>query len=54
MHIAIYWIREDIYNYNKHYYRLKNTIIKTIKPTAPVYYRDLIHYVKTQNQIYQI
>ena len=54
MHIAIYWIREDIYNYNKHYYHLKNTIIKTIKPTAPVYYRDLIHYVKTQNQIYQI
>ena len=49
MHIEIYWIGKDIYNYN-YYYHLKNSnIIKTIKPTTQFYYRDLIYYVKTQN-----
>ena len=49
MHIANYWLGKDIYNYNKEFYHLKgNNIIKTNK-IAPFYYRDLIHYIKTQN-----
>ena len=49
MHIAIYWLGKDICNYNKEFYHLKgNNIIKTNK-MPPFYYRDLIHYIKTQN-----
>ena len=49
MHIAIYWLGKDIYNYNKEFYHLKgNNIIKTNK-MPPFYYRDLTHYIKTQN-----
>ena len=49
MHIAIYWLGKDIYNYNKEFYHLKgNNIIKTNK-MPPFYYRDLIHNIKTQN-----
>ena len=49
MHIAIYWLGKDIYNYSKEFYHLKgNNIIKTNK-MPPFYYQDLIHYMKTQN-----
>ena len=47
MHIAIYWLGKDIYNYNKEFYHLKENIIKTNK-MPPFYYQDLIHYIKTQ------
>ena len=49
MHIAIYWLGKDVYNYNKEFYHLKNNIIKTNK-MAPFYYRDLVYYIKAQNQ----
>ena len=49
MHIAIYWLGKDVYNYNKEFYHLKNNIMKTNK-MAPFYYRDLVYYIKTQNQ----
>ena len=49
MHITIYWLGKDIYNYNKEFFHLKgNNIIKTNK-MPPFHYRDLIHYIKTQN-----
>ena len=49
MHIAIYWLGKNIYNYNKEFYHLKNNnIIKTNK-MAPFHYRDLVYYIKTQN-----
>ena len=46
MHIAIYWLGKDIYNYKKDFYHLN--ILKTAK-TAPFYNRELISYIKTQN-----
>ena len=49
MHISIYWLGKDIYNYHKDFHHLKrNNIIKTYK-IPPFYYRDLIYYIKTQN-----
>ena len=49
MHIAIYWLGKHIYNYNKEFHHIKGSnIIKTNK-MPPFYYRDLIHYIKTQN-----
>ena len=50
MYIAIYWLAKEIYNYNKDYYPLKkNNILKSTQ-TVPFYYRDIIYYIKTQNQ----
>ena len=50
MHISIYWLGKDIYNYHKDFHHLKrNNIIKTYK-IPPFYYRDLIYYIKTQNR----
>ena len=50
MYIAIYWLAKEIYNYNKDYHHLKkNNILKSIQ-TVPFYYRDIIHYIKTQNK----
>ena len=46
MHIAIYWLGKDIYNYNKDFYHLN--VLKTAK-TASFYNRELISYIKTQN-----
>ena len=49
MNIAIYWLGKGIYNFNKELRDLKcNNITKTNK-MSPFYYRDLIHYIKTQN-----
>ena len=49
MHIAVYWLGKNIYNYNKDYYHLKSkTTLKTTK-TAPFYCRELIYYIKSQN-----
>ena len=49
MHIAICWLGQDVYNYNKDYYHLKsNNILQTVK-TALFYYRDQIYYIKTQS-----
>ena len=49
MHISIYWLGKDIYNYHKDFHHLKrNNIIKTYK-IPPFYYRDLIYYIKTKN-----
>ena len=49
-HIAVYWLGKDIYNYNKEFHNLKkNNITKTNK-MPPFYYRDLVHYIKTQNR----
>ena len=47
---SIYWLAKEIYNYNKDYYPLKkNNILKSTQ-TVPFYYRDIIYYIKTQNQ----
>ena len=44
MHVAIYWIGKDIYNYNNKYHNLKNNnTIKTMKPTATFHYGDLTY-----------
>ena len=48
MHIAIYWLGKDIYNYNEFYHLKGSNIIKRNK-TPPFYYRDFVHYIKTQN-----
>ena len=49
-YIAVYWLGKDIYNYNKEFHNLKkNNITKTNK-MPPFYYRDLVHYIKTQNR----
>ena len=43
MHVAIYWIGKDIYNYNNNYHNLKNNnTIKTMKPTA-TFHGDLTY-----------
>ena len=49
MHIAIYWLGKDIYYYNKDFNHLKNNKITKTNKMPPFYYRDLIHYIKTQN-----
>ena len=41
MHIAIYWIGKDIYNYNNNYHNLKNN--NTIKTMATFHYGDLTY-----------
>ena len=49
-HITVYWLRKDIYNYDKKFHHLKkNNITKTNKMPS-FYYRDLVHYIKTQNR----
>ena len=49
MNIAIYLLGKGISNFNKEFHDLKcNNITKTNK-MSPFYYRDLIHYIKTQN-----
>ena len=40
---------KEIYHYNKNYCQLKNNNILKTSRTAPFYYRELTHYIKTQN-----
>ena len=48
MHIATYWLGKCIYNY-KEFYHLKGNNITKINKMPPLYYRDLVHYIKIQN-----
>ena len=48
MHIATYWLGKYIYNY-KEFYHLKGNNITKINKMPPLYYRDLVHYIKIQN-----
>ena len=49
-YIATYWLVKDIYNYGQEYHYLKkNNRARTTHQKNPFYYRDLMHYIKTQN-----
>ena len=49
MHIAIYWLGKDIYNYNKEFNHLKSNDSTKTNKMYPFYYRDLVCYIKIQN-----
>ena len=49
-HLATYWLAKDIHKFGKENNHLRsNNRVKTINQKPPLYYNDLINYIKTQN-----
>ena len=49
--IATYWLAIDLFNFSQEYlFLMDNHRTKTISNIKPYYYKDIIYYIKNENE----